>query len=143
MHDGKGFGDRAFHFSAFLQFLSKGGKSKLGPRHPLAPLVSGDFAARHLCGFDACAAGECGDACIDVAQRRLRDWFSIILTTEGLDLWALPAAPHTHSLGMNAREDGFYPLSRVWRVGRTKMENRKAGSGCGGCRLARLSRRWR
>ena len=23
----------------------------------------------------------------------------------------LPAAPHTHSLGMNAREDGFYPLS--------------------------------
>ena len=57
---------------------------------------------------------------------------------------ALPAAPHTHSLlGMNAREDGFYPLSRVWRVGRTKMENRKAGSGCGGCRLPRLSRRWR
>ena len=56
----------------------------------------------------------------------------------------LPAAPHTHSLlGMNAREDGFYPLSRVWRVGRTKMENRKAGSGCGGCRLPRLSRRWR
>ena len=51
----------------------------------------------------------------------------------------------THSLafGMNAREDGFYPLSRVWRVGRTKMENRKAGSGCGGCRLPRLSRRWR
>lgn len=100
MHDGKGFGDRAFHFSAFLQFLSKGGKSKLGPRHPLAPLVSGDFAARHLCGFDACAAGECGDACIDVAQRRLRDWFSIILTTEGLDLWGWPVLQEL--LGLNA-----------------------------------------
>ena len=74
-------------FAQFVSWLSKGGRKLLGPRHPLAPLASGDFTARHLCGFDACAPGACDDACLEVAKERLDHLFAIILITETLDAW--------------------------------------------------------
>lgn len=77
---------------------SKGGKELLGPRHPLVPLMSGDFMARHLCGFDACAAGDCDDSCLDVAKERLETLFALILITETLDAWGWRALQGTVGL---------------------------------------------
>ena len=78
-------------FRAFARWVVGGGQRLLGPAHPLAPLISGDFAARHLCGFDACAPGECGDECLEVAKARLRNMFSVVLITEGLRDWGYSA----------------------------------------------------
>ena len=84
-------------FSTFVRWLtSGGGRQELASPHPLAPMVSGDFAARHLCGFDACAPGECGDGCLDVAKRRLRHLFAAVLTTEGLSDWGFDAFHAAH-----------------------------------------------
>ena len=60
-------------FADFIRWLSAGGRKRLGEAHPISPVVSGDLAARHLCGFAACAPGACAGACLDTAKARLRE----------------------------------------------------------------------
>ena len=77
-----------FHDCTFADFLrwlhGRRRNPGLAPARLRLPWARGDFAVRYFVGFDACDYGSCGSEDLELAKRRLRDLFAVVLILEDL-----------------------------------------------------------